>query len=204
MMDNRVFYRKNAQTFFERTAHLDVERLYARFLPLLSPGARILDAGCGSGRDTKAFVARGYAVTALDATPEMAALAEQFSGQKVRVLRFQEMDYTEAFDGIWACASLLHVPLAELPTVFERFIAALKPNGYWYMSFKAGDGEKQRGIRQFTDFNEDSLRAFVGGFEQLRLVTIGTSDDTRAAGNEQERWVSAIVQKVPSVPAQQL
>jgi SAM-dependent methyltransferase len=198
MVDNRVFYRKNAQAFFDRTAHENVEKLYAPFLPLLPAGAHILDAGCGSGRDTKVFSERGYVVTAFDATPEMAELAEQFSGQKIRILRFQEMDYVEEFDGIWACASLLHVALAELPTVFERFITALKPSGYWSMSFKYGEGEKQRGERQFTDFTENSLRTFSEGFEQLRVVNIFASGDTRQLRNEQERWVSAIVQKVPS------
>ena len=135
-------------------------------------------------------------VTAFDATPEMAELAAQFSGQKIRVLRFQEMDYVAEFEGIWACASLLHVPLTELPGVFARFVEALKPNGYWSMSFKYGDGEKRRGERQFTDFNEDSLRAFLDGFEQLRTIQIFASGDTRQLRNEQERWVSAIVQKV--------
>lgn len=194
MIDNGIFYRKNAQQFFDRTAHLEVENLYARFLPLLSAGARILDAGCGSGRDTKAFAERGYEVVAFDATPEMVALAEQFSGQPVRLLRFQEMDFVEEFDGIWACASLLHVPLAELSAVFDRFIRALKPNGYWYMSFKYGDGETQRGIRQFTDFNEPSLRAFLENFEQLEVITLGISGDTRL-NYEQERWVSAVVRR---------
>jgi SAM-dependent methyltransferase len=195
MIDNREFYRKNAHTFFERTAYQDMERLYAPFLPLLPMGAHILDAGCGSGRDTKAFVARGYRVTAIDATPEMAALAEKFTGQPVRVLRFQELDYVAEFEGIWACASLLHVPLAELPLVFARFITALKPGGYWSMSFKYGEGETMRGIRRFTDFTEISLPAFVAEFEALKLIQVFVSGDLRVARSDQEQWVSAIVQK---------
>jgi SAM-dependent methyltransferase len=196
MIDNRAYYRKNAQAFFDRTAYENVEKLYAPFLPLLPAGAYILDAGCGSGRDTKAFTERGYRVTAFDATPEMVRLAEQFTGQQIRLLRFQEMDYRSEFDGIWACASLLHVPLAELPEVFGRFIEALKPSGYWSMSFKYGEGEKRRGERQFTDFTEGSLQAFLDGFELLRVVKIFASNDTRRLRDEQERWVSAIVQKV--------
>src|SRR4029079_479759 len=110
MVDNQAFYRANAQSFFERTAYLEGGEMYAPFLARLPVGAQILDAGCGSGRDTKAFAERGYAVTAFDATPEMAELARAFSGQPERVLRFQEMNYQEEFGGIWACASLLHVP----------------------------------------------------------------------------------------------
>lgn len=196
MIDNREYYRQNAQAFFGRTVHEDVATLYASFLPRLPKGAHILDAGCGSGRDTKAFVERGYRVTAIDATPEMAALAEKFTGQPVRVLRFQELDYVAAFDGIWACASLLHVPLVELPMVFERFILALKPGGYWNMSFKYGEGEKRRGIRQFTDFTETSLSAFLAEFDTLKVLDVFASGDTRTDRPEQERWVSAVVQKV--------
>jgi SAM-dependent methyltransferase len=195
-VDNRLYYQNRAQEFFVRTAYENVENLYARFLPLLPAGAHILDAGCGSGRDTRAFAERGYAVTAFDATPEMVKLATQFSGQPVRLLRFQEMDYVEAFEGIWACASLLHVPLAEMPAVFENFIIALKPGGYWSMSFKLGEGEKRRGERLFTDFTDETLTAFVAKFPALELVTLFTSDDTRFTRNEQERWVSATVRKI--------
>lgn len=196
MVDNRIYYRTHAQKFFPRTAYENVENLYASFLPLLPDGAHILDAGCGSGRDTKAFAERGYVVTAFDATPEMAELAAQFSGQKIDVLRFQEMAYVAEFDGIWACASLLHVPLAELPAVFARFVAALKPGGYWSMSFKHGNGEKRRGERLFTDFYEDSLRAFLADFEELQTVQIFVSGDTRFPHSDQERWVSAIPRKI--------
>ena len=195
-VDNRLYYQNRAQEFFARTAYQDVEGLYARFLPLLPVDAHILDAGCGSGRDTKAFAERGYAVTAFDATPEMVELATQFSGQPVRLLRFQEMDYVAAFDGIWACASLLHVPLAEMAEVFERFITALKPGGYWSMSFKFGDGEKRRGERLFTDFTDETLTAFVAKFQPLGVVSLFTSDDARFTRNEQERWVSATVRKI--------
>lgn len=195
MIDNREFYRDNAQSFFERTAYEDVEAIYAPFLPHLPAGAHILDAGCGSGRDTKAFAERGFRVTAFDATPEMAELATQFSGQPVRVLRFQEMDYVDEFDGIWACASLLHVPMAELPGVFARFIVALKPGGLWSMSFKFGKGERQRGVRMFTDFNEASLRTFLENFPALHVREVWENGDSRADMGR-ERWVSAVVQKV--------
>jgi SAM-dependent methyltransferase len=103
MVDNQRFYRKNAQHFFERTAYLKVESLYQDFLPLLPAGGRILDAGCGSGRDTKAFAERGYQMTAFDATPELVELARQFTGLPIRLLRFQEMDYVVA-SGEFDCA----------------------------------------------------------------------------------------------------
>jgi len=104
------YYEAQAETYYRSTVGLDMSSIYPRFLSELSPGAHIADAGCGSGRDAKAFLERGYVVTAFDASPRMANLASAYTGQKCHVLRFQEMEFRREFDGIWACASLLHVP----------------------------------------------------------------------------------------------
>ncbi|MBN2885897.1 MAG: class I SAM-dependent methyltransferase, partial [Chromatiaceae bacterium] len=114
------YYDTHATAFFAETVEVDMGALHARFLARLEPGARILDAGCGSGRDARAFRARGYAVTAFDASPTLAALASAHCGCAVEVLRFEDVSWRECFDGIWACASLLHVPLAGLPEVLRR------------------------------------------------------------------------------------
>src|SRR5438309_10878337 len=112
-----IFYREHASDFVESTATLDLGELYKPFLDHLRPGVHILDAGCGSGRDTKAFLDRGFVVTAIDASPEMARATTALTHQPCQVLPFQEMDFHEEFDGIWACAALLHVPKDEMPDV---------------------------------------------------------------------------------------
>lgn len=135
-----AFYRDNAKHFVDSTVCLDLRNLYRPFLSRLNPGAHILDAGCGSGRDGAAFVARGYQVTAVDASSAMVSAARE-RGLKAQVLRFQRMTWCAEFDGIWACASLLHVPHRQIPGVLERFAHALKPGGILYISLKEGEGE---------------------------------------------------------------
>src|SRR4051794_36327791 len=108
------YYDTHANEYCESTVRLDLRAVYDRFLKQLSPGAQILDAGCGSGRDTKIFSDRGFRVTAIDASAELARLAQSFTGRRCEVLRFQDMEFREEFDGIWACASLLHIPKGEM------------------------------------------------------------------------------------------
>ena len=114
---NIGYYQQNAGTFFADTVDVDMTPLYCRFLPLLPEQAHVLDAGCGSGRDAVAFAKLGYRVTAFDASPALVALAESHLRRPVQCLHFQDIAWRETFDGIWACASLLHVPAAELPDV---------------------------------------------------------------------------------------
>ena len=130
------------EQYAESTAHLDMQKLYDRFEKYLSEGASVLDAGCGSGRDSKHFIEKGYTVTAFDASGIMCEYASKLTGQEVRKLTFQEMDYQDCFDGIWACASLLHVPEDELVSVIKKVIVALKPGGVLYASWKYGKGTR--------------------------------------------------------------
>ena len=97
---NDDYYQQNAQRFFDETVDVDMSAVYQPFLALLKPGARILDAGCGSGRDAKAFSERGYAVDAFDASAELAERAERLIGRPVEVMRFQELTAVEQYDGI--------------------------------------------------------------------------------------------------------
>jgi len=117
-------YEHNAGIFFAETVEVDMSPLYRRFLPLLQERARILDAGCGSGRDAKAFVELGHQVAAFDASPALVGMAERHVGEPIYCLRFQDITWQEQFDGIWACASLLHVPAAELPDVMQGLCKA--------------------------------------------------------------------------------
>lgn len=194
MPDTLDYYRANAQHFFDVTVEIDVQSLYTPFLECVPAGGHILDAGCGSGRDAKAFLARGFRVTAFDAAPELAALAAQHTGLDVHVLRFQDIDYRDTFDGIWTCASLLHVPRAEIEDVFARLIRALKVGGAWYISFKHGDGEAQQKRRLFNNYTEAGLRALLDRFPELAIIHLATNDDQRPHVSNQQ-WVSAVVQR---------
>jgi SAM-dependent methyltransferase len=186
------FYNRNGDDFFSRTKDLDMTFSYEPFLALVPAGGHILDAGCGSGRDTKAFLARGYGVTAFDASETMARLASENTGLPVLHMTFDDMTFENAFDGVWTCASLLHVPHAEMDGVFQKFIRALKPGGVWYLSFKVGAGEQIRSERLFSYFTEPGLREFIGRYPALKLIQIWESADTRPE-MQHERWLNAIV-----------
>ncbi|MEA3640265.1 MAG: class I SAM-dependent methyltransferase [Lamprobacter sp.] len=187
-----AFYESEAQAFFAATVAVDMTPLYMPFLSRLEPGAAILDAGCGSGRDARAFREFGYAITAMEPSPALAALAEAHCGQPVEILRFQDLDWSERFDGIWACASLLHVSLAELPEVMGRLARALRPGGLLYASFKYGQGERERGGRRFTDINEAGLQDLLVEVPELALIETWTTADRRP-GRDDERWLNVLL-----------
>ena len=188
------YYTENATEFFRETVDVDMTPLYDRFLPLIPAGGHILDAGCGSGRDARYFLDRGYRITAFDASSELAALATEYSGIPVSILRFQDFDWKLEFDGIWACASLLHVPSPELADSLGRLTNALKPAGTLYASFKYGHGEREHHGRRFTDLDEQSLALLLheaGGLEELD--TWITAD--RRPGRGDERWFNTLLQR---------
>ena len=111
------YYEENAERYFKETVNVDLSDIHERFLARLPERANILDAGCGSGRDAMVFSRIGHQVTAFDASTGLAALASRHLKKTVRVMRFDKIDFEEEFDGIWACASLLHVPYSLLPDV---------------------------------------------------------------------------------------
>ena len=189
------FYDDRADEYIRDTVNVDMGSLYQPFLELVPEGCEILDAGCGSGRDSKAFLDFGYRVTAVDASAKMVEASTRLIGLPTRHLRFQELEATDEFDGIWACASLLHVPLAELHDVLATFATALRIGGVCYLSFKEGDGERVVGSRQFTDFTEDGLRATLQQQPAFNVLQIWITNDLRTDRID-ERWVNALIRKV--------
>ncbi|MDZ7827751.1 MAG: class I SAM-dependent methyltransferase [Gammaproteobacteria bacterium] len=153
------YYEQYAARFAADTLDVDMSALHDRFLAELLL-AQILDAGCGSGRDSRAFLQRGHVVHAIDASPAMARIASANIGQEVEVLRIEELEASPRYDGIWACASLLHLPEQAIPSALQRLWAALRPGGVLYLSFKHGEGEHQEAGRQFTDATETRLRTW--------------------------------------------
>ncbi len=188
------YYDRNADVFAESTVGADLSDQRERFLAMLPNGALILDFGCGSGRDTKAFLERGFRAEAADGSPELCALASAYTGIPVRRMLFSELAAQEEYDGIWACASILHVPSRELPDIFRLMITALKPGGIIYISFKYGTFEGERNGRRFTDFTEDKFAAFLEQIPGLNLEEQWVSADVRP-GRADERWLNLILRK---------
>ncbi len=188
--NNIKYYNEHAAEFLQNTVNADMSEWRERFAKYLPTNGRILDAGCGSGRDSKAFLEEGFAVTAFDASEEMCKAAAAYTGLVVKQKMFQELDYCDEFDGIWACASLLHVPYNELPDVMQRLKRALKKDGVIYVSFKYGTEETTKGGRTFSNFTEKTVKTLMdnAGFAIKECVV---SEDVRPdrAG---EKWVNVI------------
>lgn len=191
-----TFYDENAQDFFEKTVDLDLNNLYKLFLEWIPSNGFILDAGCGSGRDAKVFLDMGYRVHAFDACETLAKLASDHIGQSVEVVRFQDFESHRKFDGIWACASLLHVPMNELPQTFDRLARCLKSQGSLYCSFKYGNEELKRDGRWFVNLNEQSLASVVKKDVFAIQKTWHTTDVRKGRGNE--LWLNALLTRKAS------
>lgn len=196
------YYAQNANAFADSTLNIDMSEFYSAFLPHLPSAAEcpnglkphILDAGCGSGRDALHFKNLGYKVTAFDACAELAEIASFHLEQSVYVKTFRQISDQNQYDGIWCCASLLHVAHAELPDRFTKLANALKPNGLLYVSFKYGEGERDINGRHFTDLTEQSLQALIDNEPQLRLQKVWQSEDQRPE-RKGELWLNGLIVK---------
>ncbi|SOC41445.1 class I SAM-dependent methyltransferase [Ureibacillus acetophenoni] len=188
------YYNQNASAFTSDTVAVDFDEKQNVLLKYLEPDVHILDFGCGSGRDSKAFLQKGYKVTAIDGSSELCKIASEYIGQEVQCMKFHELNEVEAFDAVWACASILHVPSTDLPQVIGNIERALKPGGYFYVSFKHGDFEGERNGRYFTNQTEQSLEELLEPFTQLELLETSVTPDVRV-GRGDEMWLNGIVRK---------
>lgn len=192
MRETIDYYNRNAESFVVNTVHADMSDIRNRFLKYVGPGGKILDAGCGSGRDSLAFLKAGYAVEAFDASEELCRIATDYLGFKVECKRFEELDGSAQYDGIWACASLLHVKGEDLPDIVKRMRVLLKPDGVLYASFKEGETEGIREGRFFHDMTLDACRSLFLD-SGLNVLELFKSRDVR--GNYDETtWINIIGQ----------
>ena len=188
------YYNANAQEFVQGTVYVDFHITQDRFLAQLKKGASILDFGCGSGRDTKYFLERGFKVEATDGSAELCKLASEYTGTSVKQMLFDELEAVAKYDGIWACASILHLAWADLVVVMQKIVRSVKGEGVIYTSFKYGQFTGERNGRFFTDLDEEGLARLlkeVGGLEVKELWITG---DVRP-GRGEEKWLNVLLKK---------
>lgn len=185
-----LFYDGDPDAYSRGTLNNDMSDLYPAFLERVQPGGLVLDAGSGSGRDIREFLARGYRVEAFDASTGMARLASQLTGVDVKVARFEDWSSQPAkYDGIWCFASLLHVARKDLPVVIARLAETLRPGAPLFASFKQGcdDVVDERG-RHYTNLTIETAGQLFRSDPKLDLLHVWQDDGPTGLGGP-TRWV---------------
>lgn len=186
------YYESNAERYAAETISADMSEQYQRFLPLLKKGAKILDVGSGSGRDACYFQKQGYQVTALEPSKNLGReIRKVFSGELV-CSDIQNYRPTERYDGIWACASLIHLQEEEVLQFFEKIDQYLNDNGIIYISGKNGlsTGKVEDG-RFFLEFTEQMVEKILTVNKQLQLEQLWYTEDVR--GRRGFRWLNVVL-----------
>ncbi|WP_136809596.1 NUDIX domain-containing protein [Desulfosediminicola flagellatus] len=189
------YYESNAEEYVNETLELDISEIRDTFISQLPANAHILDLGCGSGRDSRAFLDRGFTVTAVDASPAIAAIASTFLGQTVQVQKAQDIEDVNRYDAIWACASLLHIPKSKMGGVINKLITALTPNGLLYISVKHGTQERwDRRGRFFNDCSSEEITEILNCNENIENFTISTN--SAMLRSRKQRWLNIFLSKI--------
>ena len=191
MNETITYYNQNAEEYFNKTVNVSMQELYDQFEAYLKPGDKILDLGCGSGRDTRYFLSKGYGVVSVDGSKAMCNMAETYIGKKVRNITFEKLDYDNEFDAVWACASLVHVDIGEITDVLFRIQRALKKKGILYASWKYGKGERIENQKYYADYDEESINSLFSD-ASMKVVKIWISDDNLIRAS---KWLNVIGEK---------
>ena len=189
------YYDKNARAYYDTTVSLDMGAIYQPFLKYLTHGSKVLDAGCGSGRDSLFFKKAGFEVTAFDSSEEMTKLSSMLLCQEVLWMSFEDMNLSDQYDGIWACASLLHVDRTKLVSVISELGSKLRDGGVFFMSFKYGNKEYWEDGRYFNCMDQDMFRTIIRQIPKLRVEKLCISIDVRQ-NRENECWLNAYLLKI--------
>ncbi len=197
----RNSYDETADAYQANTEKLGPEVKARQFLSFLKGPSKILDLGCGPGRDAKYFVAMGHEVTGIDISPKMIEIAKA-SVPKAQFLvsDIEGFDPGDgAFDAIWASASLLHVPKKLFAKTLAKIRMSLKPEGIFYVSMKKGSGEelaadaRYGGVEKFWNYvqEEELAEKLIGqGFQILEKATHEASTSYQT-----HPWISVICKK---------
>lgn len=157
--------------------------------------SKVLVRWCSAGRDAKFFLENGCRVDVIDGSEKLCEIAGAYAGIRVHQMLFSELSAENCYDGIWACSSILHLPIAELENVFSRMVRAVKQFGHIYTSFKYGEFEGYRGERYFTDFTERTFDGFISRISGLKILEEWISADVRP-GRGDVKWLNLIQKKI--------
>lgn len=189
--DTIAFYQARAPHWVFHSGETHSHQLDA-FLDRLPAGAAVLELGCGGGRDAARMRERGFAVDATDAAPALVKRANEAFALGARVMAFHQLEAHAAYAGVWAHASLLHCPRAALPDVLARIHRALIPGGWFFSSYKLGDGEGRDLLGRLHNFPSADwlLTAYAAaGF----LIEAQATYAGKASDGTQRDWIDLTV-----------
>lgn len=187
------YYNKNAQEYSKRTCNIDMSKLYIIFERYLQVGDSILDLGCGSGRDSRYFNEKGYRVTAVDASINMCEIVRKIDGIDVINEEFDKLDLEQNYNGIWACASLLHIKKEMVEKLLRKLLMHLCPGGVMYASWKYGHREQFEGERFYSYLDEKELKKIVKNITGIVKYNIWLSEEVR--DDKTISWINIIIEK---------
>ena len=189
------FYNQHAKEYFFQTFKADLSATYKKFLPFIKKEGLILDLGCGSGRDSYYFKQNGYQIVAVDGSKELATQASLLLGQPVLNQLFEDIQFNEEFDGVWACASLLHVSAKELPSILIKIRESLKKEGVFYISVKEGEGSGVEDGRFFQYYSPSQFHHLISKCGGLKIETAWSHTELRDEGNKVV-WLNVVGRKL--------
>ncbi len=188
------YYNKNASDMIDNTLKLDLQPIYEKFEKYLLPGAKLLDVGFGSGRDSLHFDANGFEVVSIDFAQEVYSRGKILLNSEVLLVDVRDIRYNNEFDGIWASAVLFHYDEEEIVDVLNRCRDALKTGGVMYVSFKYGEQALLRHGRYFNDFTEGKFEKMMSKVDGFSISEIWKTQDARADHSTQY-WLNIILTK---------
>jgi mutator protein MutT len=189
------YYDAHVDDYIKKTKHLEMTSQWREFTSLLPNGGHLLDIGCGSGRDSRYFLDKGYQVTAIDPSPRLAAAAEKYLGQPVAVLSAQRIEDENRYDGVWACASLIHVPRLLLPESLKKIVTALKTTGILYISFKiAAKGDRKENDCYINSISQQELITLLKKLPSLLVHKWWLT--TSAVPESDDEWLNILCRKL--------
>lgn len=189
------YYDKNALQFFNETNELKcMEQVCDAFLSELPKKSKILDAGCGAGRDSKYFLSKGYKVTAIDGSKELCKLASKNIGQKVYHINYDEVPPKVKYDGVFANAAFVHMNDEELHKSIAGLSKALKKNGVFFTDFKYGDKTIVDGKGRVQHyFNEETIQNLFGEHSDLEVEKMWITEDVLKRPDND--WLNIVLRK---------
>lgn len=187
------YYNQQAEQFVQGTVDVEFSHLQNQFIEMLPAGGTILDLGCGSGRDSKAYKKAGFKVIAVDGSESLSKIASEYIGQEVLCAKFQNLCIQEPLDGVWACATLLHLEKEDVISTMQKLSKNLVSGGIFYVSFKYGHFSGERDGRFFTDMTEDAFADVISNIEELTIVKQMITEDARP--DRTEKWLNVFLKK---------